>query len=63
MYMDLEVNEGILIYTGRSGHRIPMIGLAMGWMRTEAVLENFRQGIRRPSSRKPTPSSLADGPS
>src|SRR5215216_2776725 len=35
------------IYT-RGGYPIPVIGLAMGWMRTEAVMENFRQGLRRP---------------
>jgi NAD(P)-dependent dehydrogenase (short-subunit alcohol dehydrogenase family) len=29
----------------RGGFPIPVIGLAMGWMRTEAVLENFRQGL------------------
>ena len=32
----------------RGGFPIPVIGLAMGWMRTEAVMENFRQGLRRP---------------
>lgn len=32
----------------RGGLPIPVIGLAMGWMRTEAVMENFRQGLRRP---------------
>lgn len=32
----------------RGGFAIPVIGLAMGWMRTEAVMENFRQGLRRP---------------
>jgi NAD(P)-dependent dehydrogenase (short-subunit alcohol dehydrogenase family) len=31
----------------RGGFRIAVIGLAMGWMRTEAVMENFRQGLRR----------------
>lgn len=30
----------------RGGFSIPVIGLAMGWMRTEAVMENFRQGIQ-----------------
>jgi NAD(P)-dependent dehydrogenase (short-subunit alcohol dehydrogenase family) len=29
----------------RGGFPIAVIGLAMGWMRTEAVLENFRQGL------------------
>jgi NAD(P)-dependent dehydrogenase (short-subunit alcohol dehydrogenase family) len=29
----------------RGGFPIPVIGLAMGWMRTEAVMENFRQGL------------------
>jgi NAD(P)-dependent dehydrogenase (short-subunit alcohol dehydrogenase family) len=29
----------------RGGYPIAVIGLAMGWMRTEAVLENFRQGL------------------
>jgi NAD(P)-dependent dehydrogenase (short-subunit alcohol dehydrogenase family) len=32
----------------RGGFQIPVIGLAMGWMRTEAVMENFRQGLRTP---------------
>ena len=32
----------------RGGFPIPVIGLAMGWMRTEAVMENFRQGLRTP---------------
>jgi NAD(P)-dependent dehydrogenase (short-subunit alcohol dehydrogenase family) len=32
----------------RGGFPIPVIGLAMGWMRTEAVMENFRQGLRPP---------------
>ena len=27
---------------------IAVIGLAMGWMRTEAVMENFRQGLHSP---------------
>jgi len=31
----------------RGGYPIPVIGLAMGWMRTEAVMENFRHGLRR----------------
>ena len=30
----------------RGGFPIAVLGLAMGWMRTEAVLENFRQGIQ-----------------
>jgi NAD(P)-dependent dehydrogenase (short-subunit alcohol dehydrogenase family) len=30
----------------RGGIPIAVIGLAMGWMRTEAVMENFRQGIQ-----------------
>lgn len=30
----------------RGKYPIAVIGLALGWMRTEAVLENFRQGIR-----------------
>jgi NAD(P)-dependent dehydrogenase (short-subunit alcohol dehydrogenase family) len=29
----------------RGGYLIPVIGLALGWMRTEAVMENFRQGL------------------
>jgi NAD(P)-dependent dehydrogenase (short-subunit alcohol dehydrogenase family) len=29
----------------RGGFPIAVIGLAMGWMRTEAVLDNFRQGL------------------
>lgn len=29
----------------RGGYPIPVIGLALGWMRTEAVMENFRQGL------------------
>lgn len=29
----------------RGGFPIPVIGLALEWMRTEAVLENFRQGL------------------
>lgn len=29
----------------RGGYPIPVIGLALEWMRTEAVLENFRQGL------------------
>lgn len=29
----------------RGGFPIAVIGLAMGWMRTEAVMENFRQGL------------------
>jgi Dehydrogenases with different specificities (related to short-chain alcohol dehydrogenases) len=29
----------------RGGFPIAVLGLAMGWMRTEAVLENFRQGL------------------
>jgi NAD(P)-dependent dehydrogenase (short-subunit alcohol dehydrogenase family) len=32
----------------RGGFPIAVIGLAMGWMRTEAVMENFRQGLRSP---------------
>jgi len=32
----------------RGGYPIPVIGLAMGWMRTEAVMENFHQGLRQP---------------
>ena len=32
----------------RGGFPIPVIGLAMGWMRTEAVMESFRQGLRTP---------------
>jgi NAD(P)-dependent dehydrogenase (short-subunit alcohol dehydrogenase family) len=32
----------------RGGFPIPVIGLAMGWMRTEALMENFHQGLRRP---------------
>lgn len=30
----------------RGGFSIAVLGLAMGWMRTEAVMENFRQGIQ-----------------
>jgi NAD(P)-dependent dehydrogenase (short-subunit alcohol dehydrogenase family) len=30
----------------RGGFPIAVIGLAMGWMRTETVMENFRQGIQ-----------------
>ncbi len=29
----------------RGGYPIAVIGLALGWMRTEAVMENFRQGL------------------
>jgi NAD(P)-dependent dehydrogenase (short-subunit alcohol dehydrogenase family) len=29
----------------RGGFPIAVVGLAMGWMRTEAVMENFRQGL------------------
>jgi NAD(P)-dependent dehydrogenase (short-subunit alcohol dehydrogenase family) len=29
----------------RGSYPIPVIGLALGWMRTEAVMENFRQGL------------------
>jgi NAD(P)-dependent dehydrogenase (short-subunit alcohol dehydrogenase family) len=29
----------------RGGFPFPVIGLAMGWMRTEPVMENFRQGL------------------
>ena len=29
----------------RAGYPIAVIGLAMGWMRTEAVLKNFREGL------------------
>ena len=32
----------------RGGFPIAVIGLAMGWMRTEAVMENFHQGLRSP---------------
>jgi NAD(P)-dependent dehydrogenase (short-subunit alcohol dehydrogenase family) len=31
----------------RGGFPIAVIGLALGWMRTEAVMQNFRQGLRR----------------
>lgn len=30
----------------RGGFPIAVIGLAMGWVRTEAVMENFRQGLK-----------------
>jgi NAD(P)-dependent dehydrogenase (short-subunit alcohol dehydrogenase family) len=30
----------------RGGYNIAVIGLAMGWMRTEAVMKNFREGLQ-----------------
>lgn len=32
----------------RGGYPIPVIGLALEWMRTEAVLKNFRRGLHSP---------------
>jgi NAD(P)-dependent dehydrogenase (short-subunit alcohol dehydrogenase family) len=32
----------------RAGYDIAVVGLAMGWMRTEAVLHNFEQGLHDP---------------
>jgi NAD(P)-dependent dehydrogenase (short-subunit alcohol dehydrogenase family) len=40
----------------RGGFPIPVIGLAMGWMRTEAVMENFRQGLHSVEELKQTDS-------
>jgi NAD(P)-dependent dehydrogenase (short-subunit alcohol dehydrogenase family) len=40
----------------RGGFAIPVIGLVMGWMRTEAVMENFRQGLHSAEELKQTDS-------
>jgi NAD(P)-dependent dehydrogenase (short-subunit alcohol dehydrogenase family) len=40
----------------RGGYPIAVIGLAMGWMRTEAVLENFRRGLHPTEDLKQTDS-------
>ncbi|HSL46088.1 MAG TPA: SDR family NAD(P)-dependent oxidoreductase [Anaerolineales bacterium] len=40
----------------RGGYPIAVIGLAMGWMRTEPVMENFRQGLHPPEDLKQTDS-------
>jgi hypothetical protein len=40
----------------RGGYPIAVIGLAMGWMRTEAVMENFRQGLHLPEELEQTDS-------
>jgi len=45
----------------RGGYPIAVIGLAMGWMRTEAVLENFRQGLDPTERLKETDSAEYGG--
>ncbi|HET6594391.1 MAG TPA: SDR family NAD(P)-dependent oxidoreductase [Anaerolineales bacterium] len=40
----------------RGRYPIPVLGLALGWMRTEAVMENFRQGLHPAEELKQTDS-------